>query len=86
MKEIGNADRQGIGRWKKLSRRDFSPAISKARMGHASLEEDAILAKVRRCARFSPQPFQRGAPLYNRSSFKLNRAAALAKWCGLGET
>ena len=47
MKEIGNADRQEVGRRAQQSRREFASAVSTTRTGHAAVSKHEDAAKIR---------------------------------------
>jgi putative transposase len=83
MKEICNADRQETGRWldsraenshKPFRRRE--PAMLRFRRMRSLQKFAAVHASVH-------NHFNAERHLYNRSNFKLNRAAALTEWRGL---
>jgi putative transposase len=84
MKEIGNADRQETERW----------LINRAENSHQPLRRrERAMLRFRRLQTLQKfvaihasvhNHFNQERYLYNRSNFKLNRAAALTEWCGLG--
>jgi putative transposase len=84
MKEIGNADLQETGRW--LNNRAENSHQSFRRRERAML----CFRRMRSLQKFAAvhgsvhTHFNAERHLYNRSNFKLNRAAALTEWRGLG--
>jgi putative transposase len=83
MKEICNADRQETGRWldsgAENSHQPFrrrEPAMLRFRRMRSLQKFAAVHASVH-------NHFNAERHLYNRSNFKLNRAAALTEWRGL---
>jgi putative transposase len=84
MKVIGNVDKQETGRWlNNRAENSHQPFRRRERAMHRfrrmrSLQKFvAVQASVH-------NHFNRERHLYNRSNFKLNRAAALTEWRGLG--
>lgn len=83
LKEIGNADRQETGRW--LNNRAENSHLPFRRRERAMLR----FRRLRSLQKFAAvhasvyNLFNSGRSLSSRSSFKLNRAAALAEWRGL---
>jgi putative transposase len=83
MKEIGNADRQETGRWlNNRAEKSYQPfrrrerAMLRFRRLRSLQKFVAVHASVH-------NHFNAERHLYNRSNFKLNRAAALTEWRGL---
>jgi len=84
MKVIGNADRQETGRWlnnraenSHFPFRRREPAMQRFRRMRSLQKFVTVHASVH-------NHFNQERSLYSRSNFKLNRAAALAEWRGLG--
>jgi putative transposase len=84
MKEMGNAKRQNTGRW--LNNRAENSHLPFRRRERAMLR----VRRMRSLQKFVAvhasvhNHFNQERHLYSRSNFKLNRAAALAEWRGLG--
>ena len=84
MKEMGNAKRQNTGRW--LNNRAENSHLLFRRRERAMLR----FRRMRSLQKFVAvhasvhNHFNQERHLYSRSNFKLNRAAALAEWRGLG--
>jgi putative transposase len=84
MKEMGNAKRQNTGRW--LNNRAENSHLPFRRRERAMLR----FRRMRSLQKFVAvhasvhNHFNQERHLYSRSNFKLNRAAALAEWRGLG--
>lgn len=84
MKEMGNAKRQNTGRW--LNNRAENSHLPFRRRERAMLR----VRRMRSLQTFVAvhasvhNHFNQERHLYSRSNFKLNRAAALAEWRGLG--
>jgi putative transposase len=84
MKEIGNAERQEIGRW--LNNRAENSHQPFRRRERAML----CFRRMRSLQKFAAvhgsvhTHFNAERHLYSRSNFKLNRAVALTEWRGLG--
>jgi putative transposase len=83
MKEIGNAERQEIGRW--LNNRAENSHQPFRRRERAML----CFRRMRSLQKFAAvhgsvhTHFNAERHLYSRSNFKLNRAVALTEWRGL---
>ena len=84
MKDIGNSAREETGRWKNnrvenshLPFRRRERAMQRFRSMRSLQKFAAVHASV--CNHFNLE-----RALYSRDNFKLNRAAALAEWRGLG--
>jgi putative transposase len=60
MNELGNADKQKVGRW--ATGREQPPLVPTTRAGHAALQTNEDAAEVRFGPRQRPQPLQSGAP------------------------
>ena len=86
MKVIGNADRQETGRW--LNNRAENSHLPFRRRERAMLR----FRRMRSLQKFVTvhasvhNHFNQERHLYSRNNFKLNRAAALSEWRGLGAT
>jgi putative transposase len=80
MKEMGNADKQEIGRWK--NNRAENSHLPFRRREHAMLR----FRRMRRLQKFVTvyssihNHFNQERHLYSRDNFKLNRSAALSEW------
>jgi putative transposase len=84
MKVIGNADRQETGRW--LNNRAENSHQPFRRRERAMLRSRRMrtLQKFVAVHASVHNHFNQERHLYNRSNFKLNRAATLTEWRGLG--
>jgi len=84
MKVIGNADRQETGRW--LNNRAENSHLPFRRRERAMLRfrQMRCLQKFASVHASVYNHFNQERSLYSRSNFKLNRAAALNEWRGLG--
>ncbi len=84
MKVIGNLDKQETGRWlnnrAKSSRQPFRRR-ERAMLRFRRMRTLQKFVAVHACLH---SHFNQERHLYNRSNFKLNRAAALTERCGLG--
>jgi putative transposase len=83
MKEIGNAHRQETGRW--LNNRAVNSHQPFRRREQAMLRFRLVRALRKSVAVHGPahKHFNAERDFYSRSNVQLNRAAALAEWCGL---
>ncbi|MCX8227490.1 MAG: hypothetical protein OTI35_15555, partial [Sulfitobacter sp.] len=86
VKEIGNADWQEIGRWKKNRAENSCQLFRRRERAMLSLRRMRTLQKFVAVHGSVHNHFNAERHLYSRSNFKLNRAAVLTKWCGLGGT
>ena len=84
MKVIGNADRQETGRW--LNNRAENSHLPFRRRERAMLRFRRMRSLQKFVAVHSSihNHFNQERHLYSRDNFKLNRAAALSEWRGLG--
>jgi transposase-like protein len=62
MTEIGNADKQEVGRWANRMRTHTSP--SNDENGNAEVQADEYLIEIQLCPRRLPQSLQSGPPPY----------------------
>jgi putative transposase len=83
MKEIGNADRQETGRWlNNRAEKSYQPFRRRER-AMLRFRRMRSLQKFVAVHASAHNHFNGERHLYNRSNFKLNRAAALTEWRGL---
>jgi putative transposase len=83
MKEIGNADRQETGRWLNNRAENSHQPFRRRERAMLRFRRMRTLQKfVADCASVHTH-INAERHLYNRSNFKLTRAAALTEWRGL---
>ena len=83
MKEIGNADRQETGRWKNNRAENSHQPFRRRERTMLRFRRMRTLQKFAAVHGSVHNHFNAERHLYNRSNFKLNRAAALTEWRGL---
>jgi putative transposase len=84
MKEIGNAYRQETGRWLNNRAENSHQPFRRRERAMLRFRRMRSLQKFVAVHASVHTHFNAERHLYNRSNFKLNRAAALAEWRGLG--
>jgi putative transposase len=83
MKEIGNADRQETGRWLNNRAENSHQPFRRRERAMLRCRRMRSLQKFVTVHVSVDTHFDAERHLYNRSNFKLNRAAALTEWCQL---
>jgi putative transposase len=83
MKEIGNADLQETGRWLNNRAENSHPPFRRRERAMLRFRRMRSLQKFVAVHASVHTHFNVERHLYNRSNFKLNRAAALTEWRGL---
>ena len=83
MKEIGNADRQETGRWLNNRAENSHQPFRRRERAMLRFRRMRSLQKFVAVHASVHNHFNAERHLYNRSNFKLNRAAALTEWRGL---
>jgi putative transposase len=83
MKEIGNADRQETGRWLNNRAENSHQPFRRRERAMLRFRRIRTLQNFVAIHAFIHNHFNQERHLYNRSNFKLNRAAALTGWRGL---
>ncbi len=80
MKELGNAEKQEVGRWANNRVENSHLPFRRRERGHAPLSanEDAAEIQLRPCR--LPQPLQPGPPPHQQRDIQAQRSAALAEW------
>jgi putative transposase len=84
MKVIGNADRQETGRWLNNRAENSHQPFRRRERAMLRFRRMRTLQKFVAVHASVHNHFNQERHLYNRSNFKLNRAAALTEWRGLG--
>jgi putative transposase len=84
MKEIGNADRQETERWLNNRAENSHQPFRRRERAMLRFRRIRTLQKFVAIHASVHNHFNQERHLYNRSNFKLNRAAALTEWRGLG--
>lgn len=84
MKDIGNADKQETGRWKNNRIENSHLPFRRRERAMHRLHSMRSLQKFVSVHASVHNHFNQERHLYSRNNFKLNRAAALAEWRGLG--
>jgi putative transposase len=84
MKVIGNADRQEIVRWLNNRADNSHQPFRRRERAMLRFRRMRTLQKFVAVHASVHNHFNQERHLYNRSNFKLNRAAALTEWRGLG--
>ncbi len=82
MKEIGNADRQENGRWQNNRAENSHQPFRRRERAMLCFRRMGTLQKFVAVHASIHNHFNQERHLYNRSNFKLNRAAALTEWRG----
>jgi putative transposase len=83
MKEIGNAQRQEIGRWANNRAENSHQPFRRRERAMLRFRRMRTLQKFVSVHASVHNHFNQERALYNRQNFKTNRAAALAEWRGL---
>jgi hypothetical protein len=84
MKVIGNTDRQETGRWLNNRAENSHQPFRRRERAMLRFRRMRTLQKFVAVHASVHNHFNQERHLYNRSNFKLNRAAALTEWRGLG--
>jgi putative transposase len=84
MKVIGNADRQETGRWLNNRAENSHQPFRRRERAMLRFRWMRTLQKFVAVHASVHNHFNQERHLYNQSNFKLNRAAALTEWRGLG--
>jgi putative transposase len=84
MKEIGNADRQETGRWQNNRAENSHQPFRRRESAMLRFRRMRTLQKFAAVHGSVHNHFNAERHLYSRLNFKLNRAAALTEWRGLG--
>jgi len=80
MKEVGNADRQEVGRGLNNRAENSHQPFRRRECAHAALSKHEDVAEIQFSSCPGPQPFQSGAPSRHPPVYKQRRSAALAEW------
>jgi hypothetical protein len=81
---IGNVDKQETGRWLNNRAENSHQPFRRIERAMLRFRRMRTLQKLVAVHASVHNHFNQERHLYNRSNFKLNRAAALIEWCGLG--
>ena len=84
MKVIGNVDKQETGRWLNNRAENSHQPFRRRERAMLRFRRMRTLQKFVAVHASVHNHFNQERHLYNRSNFKLNRAAALTEWRGLG--
>jgi putative transposase len=84
MKVVGNADRQETGRWLNNRAENSHQPFRRREWAMLRFRRMRTLQKFVAVHGSVHNHFNQERHLYNRLNFKLNRAAALTEWRGLG--
>jgi putative transposase len=84
MKDIGNADRQETGRWLNNRAENSHSPFRRRERAMLRFRQMRSLQKFVAIHGSVHNHFNQERRLYSRDNFKLNRAAVLSEWRGLG--